>query len=138
MKLFKKKSSHHKTKHIKKLTTESDLQKNIPKINFERYIGCTVTLYVDAGGIAGNGFSGVLLGQTGTYIRLLVLPSKPPACSLGNACKSDTNNILLCMFCPFNTNVTLGTIAEISITSIVAFVHNSLSNDYNLESRTSL
>ncbi|MHB8064519.1 MAG: hypothetical protein ACYDG2_18115 [Ruminiclostridium sp.] len=130
MKLFKKKSLHHKAKHKKKHPIESDLKKSIQKINFEEYIGCTVMIYVDAGGIAGNSFSGVLLGQTATYITLLVLPSKPPSCSLGKTCKGHTNNVLLCVFCPFNDNSTIGKIAEISITSIVAFVHNNWSKVY--------
>lgn len=126
MKLFKKKSSHHKAKHIEKLQIVGDLKNSIREINFEEYIGCTVTLFVNAGGLAGKGFTGVLLGQTATYIRLLILPSVPPSCSLGKECKGNDNNILLCLSCPFNENKTLGAMAEILITSIVAFVHNDL------------
>jgi len=125
MRLFKKKSKHHRAKHNEKLPIDSNLKKNKHEINFKEYIGSTVTVYVDGGGTSGNGFSGVLLGQTTTYIRLLVLPSKPPSCSLGNVCKDSTNNILLCLFCPFNDNATIGTIAEILLSSIVAFVHNN-------------
>lgn len=126
MKLFKKKSSHHKVKNAIKIPMEISPEKSIREINFEEYIGHTVTLFVNAGGLGGNGFTGVLIGKTDTYIRLLVIPSRPPACSLGNACKSNSNNVLFCLSCPFNDNAALGTIAEISITSIVAFVHNNL------------
>jgi len=136
MRLFKKKSLHHKAKHIEKKLIEQkqkeqkrvdiNVKNIIRKMNFEEYIGRTVTLYIDAGGEAGNGISGVLLEQTTSYIRLLVLPKESPSCTRGNECTGNNNNILLCLFCPFNENATIGTIAEIAVTSIVAFVHNIL------------
>jgi len=124
MKSSKKKSLNHKSRHTQKLPIESNLKKSIQVFDFEEYIGHTITVYVDAGGMAGKGFTGVLTAQTETYIRLLVLPSVPPSCSLGNACGYKTDNILFCLFCPHNKNVTMGAVVEISITSIVAFVHN--------------
>ncbi|HEY5585930.1 MAG TPA: hypothetical protein VIK78_15750 [Ruminiclostridium sp.] len=125
MKSSPKKSVHKEAKHTEKIPMENNSKKSIHKINFEQYIGQTVTVYVNAGGLVGNGFTGVLMGRSDTFIKLLVIPQGPPACSLGNACNSsNTGNVLFCLFCPFNKNVTLGTIAEISIMSIVAFVHN--------------
>lgn len=138
MKLFKNKSSHHKknSHHRKKYSDEIEIKdnlgKNMRQIDFKEFLGQTVTVYVNAGGMAGNGFTGVLLQQTATYIRLLVLPSIPPSCSLGSKCRSnDNNNILHCMFCPFNRNATLGSTADILISNIVAFVHNALSDGYH-------
>ncbi len=137
MRLFKNKSLHHKKKslhskkHSEKIEIKDNLQNKVQQINFEEFVGHTVTVYVNAGGMAGNGFTGVLLQQTATYIRLLVLPSIPPSCSLGSKCRSnDNNNILHCMFCPFNRNSTLGSTADILISNIVAFVHNTLTDGY--------
>ncbi len=128
MGLFKKKSLHKKTKHNEKVRDSMIPRENkkcIQEINFKAFVGQTVTLYVNAGGDAGRGFTGVLLGQSSGVVRLLVLPKAAPLCTLGNACKGINDNIMFCLFCPYNKKVSLGSIAEISISSIVAFVHNN-------------
>lgn len=125
MKLFKKKSSHHKAIQAENILSEGNIKKTVYQMDFKEYEGRTVTIYVNAGGLVGNGFTGVMLGQTGTSIRLLITPSTPPSCSLGSTCNGNTDNILLCLSCPFNKNATLGAIAEIPFISIVAFVHNN-------------
>lgn len=125
MKSSKKKSLRHKVKHTENVTIESISQKSLCQMNFRKYIGQVVTVYVNAGGLVGGGFTGFLLEQTDTYIRLIIIPSLPPSCSLGNGCNGNIDNILLCLSCPHNNNATLGAIAEISIDSIMAFVHSN-------------
>lgn len=93
-------------------------------INYSEYEGQTVTVFVNSGGGAGNGFTGVLLLQTDLYLKLLILPSAPPQCSLGNACCAKDVNLLFCTLCPYNQ--TIGAMAEIPLEAVTAFVHNSI------------
>jgi hypothetical protein len=93
------------------------------KLNFQDYIGQTVTIYVNSGGMAGKGFTGVLMQKTETYARLLIIPAVPPACALGSSCSGRRVNPLFCTLCPYN-RIT-GAIAEIPIAAITAFVHNA-------------
>lgn len=125
MKSLKKKSIHHKKKY-EKIELDIHIQGKLDNTNFDEFIGRTVTVYVNSGGLAGNGFTGVLIGKEDTYIRLLIMPATPPACSLNSECFAKSSNTLLCISCPFNDNVTVGAIAEILISSIVAFVHNNI------------
>lgn len=98
------------------------------ELNFREYIGQTVTVFVNAGGEVGKGFTGVLLDSTNTYIKLLMLPSMPPACSLGSACTCNPDNILFCGLCPFNKKASTGSSAIIPISAIAAFVHNNINS----------
>lgn len=105
-------------------------------INFDEYLGQTVTIYVNAGGAVGNGFTGVLLMCTCAYIKLLVRPSIAPMCSMGNSCNGKNLNPLFCTFCPHADKGPLGTIVDIPITAIVAFVHNALGHGHNYDTIT--
>lgn len=124
----KKKSSHHKkrydSKHYEKIDIDIFMQGNLKNLDFEDFIGNTVTIFVNCGGMAGNGFTGVIIGKEPTYIRLLILPGTPPSCSRTNDCLARNNNTILCSSCPYNNNASVGAVAEILISSIVAFVHN--------------
>jgi hypothetical protein len=121
--MAKNRSSHKKHKHTKKAEEYKD-EICTTGLKFEEYIGHTVTLYINAGGMAGNGFTGVLMGYTSTIVKLLILPQATPLCSIGDKCKNTANNVVLCMSCPFNSNAALSRMAEITISSITAFVHN--------------
>lgn len=129
MKSHRKKTLHHKKKsdemQYEKVELDIHLNEELKYTNFNNFIGNTVTIYINCGGMAGNGFTGVLIGKEATYIRLLLLPATPPSCSLNSECLARNNNVLLCSSCPFNDNATVGTVAEILISSIVAFVHNN-------------
>ncbi|QNU67837.1 hypothetical protein EHE19_005125 [Ruminiclostridium herbifermentans] len=124
----KKKSSHHKkrydTKYYEKVDIDVYKKENLRNLDFEEFIGNTVTIFVNCGGAAGSGFTGVIIGKEPTYIRLLILPATPPSCSLTNDCLARNNNTILCSSCPHNNNASVGVVAEILISSIVAFVHN--------------
>jgi hypothetical protein len=51
-----------------------------------RYIGQTVTVFTESGGLSGSGFTGVLAGICDGCIKLISDIGAPPACPLGNAC----------------------------------------------------
>ena len=51
-----------------------------------RYIGQTVTIFTESGGLSGSGFTGVLISVDCNCIRLLTQFGLPPACPLGSAC----------------------------------------------------
>lgn len=121
--MTKSKSSHKKHKHAKKAAEQKNECRAI-ELAFEEYIGNTVTIFINAGGMAGNGFTGVLMSCTAAIVKLLILNGTAPACSIRDKCKNTAKSAVLCMSCPFNKNAALSTMAEIKISSITAFVHN--------------
>ena len=54
-----------------------------------RYIGQTVTIFTQSGGLSGSGFTGVLVSIDCNCIRLLTSFGLPPACPIGSACCGD-------------------------------------------------
>jgi hypothetical protein len=124
----RKKSSKHKKRYesneYEKVEVDVYKQEDLRNIDFEDFIGNTVTIFLNCGGAAGNGFTGMIIGKEPTYIRLLMLPNTQPSCSRENECLARNNNTILCSSCPYNNNASVGTVAEILISSIVAFVHN--------------
>ena len=51
-----------------------------------RYIGQTVTIFTQSGGLSGNGFTGVLAGICDGCVKLITDIGAPPACPLGSSC----------------------------------------------------
>jgi len=51
-----------------------------------RYIGQTITIFTQSGGLSGSGFTGVLISVDCNCIRLLTGIGLPPACPIGSAC----------------------------------------------------
>lgn len=128
MRKYRKNASHNREECCMDTPVVENKRDSKLELNFREYIGQTVTVFVNAGGEVGKGFTGVLLGSTNNYIKLLMLPSMPPACSLGNACNCNTDNVLFCAFCPFNKKASMGSSAIIPISAIAAFVHNNLNS----------
>ncbi len=122
MSLTRRKKSKAKSESAKIIVHEKSPCINKQHINYREYEGETVTVFVNSGGAAGKGFTGVLLLQTDSYLKLLILPSAPPECTLGNTCSGRKVNFLFCTLCPYNK--TIGTIAEIPCEAVTAFVHN--------------
>jgi len=87
------------------------------------YIGETVTVFVESGGISGAGFTGILLFVNEVYIELLISIALPPACSLNNPC-------ILYPVCSYGLGQSyshfspLGSLAIIPVDKITSFVHN--------------
>lgn len=101
------------------------------------YIGTTVTIYTASGGESGCGFTGVLSMITPCFVRLITCIGPAPCCSLGSACnrpaypypyggrRSGGN----CGREGRNRNGfinNVGSIADIPLDKIVAFVHNAV------------
>ncbi|KEH99429.1 hypothetical protein [Clostridium massiliodielmoense] len=107
-------------------------------------IGETVTIFTESGGDSGQGFTGILLDVTECYVRLTTQVGPAPGCSLGNCCSHRHN-----MESPYDNGCgecdsddydigknskfpckakNVGSISDIPICKIVAFVHNSLNN----------
>jgi len=57
--------------------------------DLRRYIGQTVTIFTQSGGLSGSGFTGVLISIDCNCIRLLTSIGLPPACPIGSACCGD-------------------------------------------------
>lgn len=85
-----------------------------------KYIGQTITIYTVSGGESGSGFTGVLLDVKKNYIRILSQIASPPDCPLDSCC-DDNENIK-----DINDYISLGTITDIPIDKIAAFVHNTI------------
>ena len=51
-----------------------------------RFIGQTITIFTESGGLSGSGFTGVLISVDCNCIRLLTAIGLPPACPVGSAC----------------------------------------------------
>jgi hypothetical protein len=99
-----------------------------------RFIGTTVTIYTTSGGESGCGVTGVLTMIGPCFVRLITCIGPAPCCSLGSSCNSP--------LCPcyyggrrmagggygygngFINNV--GSVADIPIDRIAAFVHNAV------------
>lgn len=96
------------------------------------YTGKTVTIYTRGGGMAGRGFTGILIRVNSIYIQLIIHAGPAPACSLGNSCSPGPASLF-----PGCTNTSIfgygngivrsmGTSAYIPTDKIVSFVHNTI------------
>ncbi len=126
-------------------------------INYEelyRYIGQTVTIFTESGGLSGSGFSGVLAGICNGTVKLITCIGAAPCCPVGSSCNEvfspfgygntgfsnsyglGSNCGCCCGGGGFNTiNQTttlgfgsnwLGSVTEIPLCKIVSFTHNAI------------
>ncbi len=51
-----------------------------------RYVGQTVTIFTESGGLSGSGFTGTLAGVFHGAVRLITSIGAPPACPIGSSC----------------------------------------------------
>ena len=100
-------------------------------------IGETVTIFTKSGGMSGCGFTGVLLGVNDCFVKLLSQIGPAPGCALGNSCSGTpyANGIGCMGNMGDNMNNgyqneypirTVGSVTDIPIDSIAAFVHNAV------------
>lgn len=119
--------------------------------NLARNIGQTVTIFTTSGGQSGRGFTGILASVNDEFVRLITQIGSAPGCALGNCCdrnrQSDRNESDFNDFsfdqCETERNTdrnrdrgtnnrfdctgnTLGSIVDIPVCKIAAFVHNSI------------
>lgn len=104
------------------ITQDSSCAANIFILNMYKYIGETVTVFVNSGGISGLGFTGVLLKVYNTYIELITVIGPAPDYAFCNNCTYETD----CRFAALKNNYvkTLGAVIFIPVDKIVSFVHN--------------
>ena len=103
-----------------------------------RYIGETVTIFTTSGGESGLGFTGVVISVNCNFVRLITQIGIAPSCPLGSACscfsegnvggQSNGNTNSNCNGNNFGRG--LGSVTDIPIRAIAAFVHNAVSGSY--------
>ncbi len=88
-----------------------------------RYIGQTVTIFTTSGGQSGNGFTGVILSVNRSFVRLITRIGTAPQSPLG-----DTYNEYESYPGQGNNNkeLSVGSVTDIPIDKISAFVHNAV------------
>jgi hypothetical protein len=110
-----------------------------------RHIGQTVTIFTTSGGESGRGFTGVLANVNCNFVRLITQIGPAPGCALGNCCDRDHDchdgrrdgrddrdgrdglggqGRASCR--PTN----LGSVVDIPINRIAAFVHNAVGSGW--------
>lgn len=116
-----------------------------------RHIGQTVTIFTTSGGESGRGFTGVLISVNPSFVRLVTQLGSAPGCALGSCCdeKHHENHEREEYYWNNNRNRregvegaefsgrnrfdcrgnTLGSIVDIPVNRIAAFVHNSVGSD---------
>ncbi|HHV29853.1 hypothetical protein [Acetivibrio mesophilus] len=137
---FRRRLRRRVKSEIKKIRREPDCE-IIPVINkpvlsinacfsahISNYIGQTVTIFVESGGISGAGFTGILLFANEVYVELITSIAPPPSCSLSNFCIMYPDLPYSSIGQP-NLNAPLGStgaFAIIPIDKITSFVHNNI------------
>jgi hypothetical protein len=98
--------------------------------NLKKFVGQTITIFTVSGGTSGSGFTGVLMDIDLGIISLLSQISSPPACSLGNTSTGFGTQTLFGFRNPSSVQSksphSVGSITEIPIKYIAAFVHNAV------------
>jgi hypothetical protein len=129
------------------MPSRSDIARNLA-----RHIGQTVTIFTTSGGQSGRGFTGILASVNEDFVRLITQIGPAPGCALGNCCDRDRrndrnesdSNVFSFDECETERNNdrntdrgtnnnridctgnTLGSIVDIPVCKIAAFVHNSI------------
>jgi hypothetical protein len=127
---FNNRSSRNKNRHEKNNCSIGSMSFSD---NLSRYIGKPVTIFTSSGGNSGYGFSGVLISVNRYFLRLITKIGPIPDCPINNSCNSD--DLVENCYDPYkldddcyenNDNSKLGSLVDIPIDKIVAFVHNAL------------
>jgi hypothetical protein len=102
-------------------------------------IGQTVTIFTTSGGESGRGFTGVLTIVNPSFIRLVTQIGPGPSCALGSCCddrcedkceKKGEEGTQLGGQGRANCRVDdLGSIVDIPVDRIAAFVHNAVGSN---------
>jgi hypothetical protein len=91
--------------------------------DFCNHIGETVTIYTKSGGQSGFGFTGVVLGVTNDFVRLITRIGPAPECALGSDCTCDFDDR---RFRRRRNIFTVGANVDIPFDSIAAVVYNAI------------
>lgn len=89
--------------------------------DFCRHIGETVTIYTKSGGQSGFGFTGVILGVSNDFVRLITQIGPAPGCALGSDCTCDGRGRR------FRSRIfDIGSYVDIPLDAIAAVVYNAV------------
>lgn len=93
-----------------------------------RFVGETVTIFTESGGLSGSGFTGVVLSVNDSFVRLVTQIGPPPACPISDICDYDNGpKVNACGQRPPNGHLRMvGSVCDIPICQIVAFCHNAV------------
>lgn len=95
-------------------------------VHMSRYAGSMVTVFTAGGGMAGAGFTGILLNTNNVYIRLLVSSGPAPFADFLSYCRLSPDSLSRTqgwVAYPKATLGSLGAIALIPVGKVAAFVH---------------
>lgn len=102
-----------------------------------RNIGQTVTIFTTSGGESGRGFTGVLASVNCDFVRLITQIGPAPGCALGSCCDDPcrhggqtVSNIGGRNGISCNANNGFGSIVDIPINRIAAFVQNAVGSGW--------
>lgn len=103
--------------------------------NLARHIGQTVTIFTTSGGDSGRGFTGVLASVNCNFVRLITQIGPAPGCALGNCCDkqwgySQGGNSTLPSGIRCDGDRGFGSIVDIPVDRIAAFVHNAVGSGW--------
>lgn len=103
--------------------------------NLSRHIGQTVTIFTTSGGESGRGFTGVLASVNCNFVRLITQIGPAPGCALGNCCdrqhgygQGGNNTLPSGIRCDADRG--FGSIVDIPVDRIAAFVHNAVGSGW--------
>ncbi|MFV0341724.1 MAG: hypothetical protein ACK5JH_02375 [Anaerocolumna sp.] len=98
--------------------------------HIRKYVGETVIVFTESGGISGCGFTGVLLSVNCDFIRIDSRQGMAPSCPLGSSCcgdlNNDSNDSNNCNNNRKRNHYNVGSVCDIPVDSIVAFCHNAV------------
>ncbi len=89
-----------------------------------RFIGETVTIYTASGGVSGCGFTGVILEVNCDFVRLVTEQGSAPTSPIDPSC-GDYNDKDKANY-DYRHCYNVGSVTDIPIDKIVAFVHNAV------------
>lgn len=107
--------------------------------NLARHIGQTVTIFTTSGGDSGRGFTGVLASVNCNFVRLITQIGPAPGCALGNCCDKNHGynngynngvNSVLPSGIRCDGDRGFGSIVDIPVDRIAAFVHNAVGSGW--------
>ncbi len=93
--------------------------------HISKFVGEVVTIFATCGGQSGCGFTGVVLAVNPCFVRLITnIPEMAaPSCALGNDC---CNGLKGRNRCNNNGRGGVGSVTDIPVDRIAAFVHNAV------------
>jgi hypothetical protein len=94
--------------------------------HLSKFQGETVTIYTTSGGLSGCGFTGIIITCSHCFVRLITCLGPAPCCAVGSNCESCCCPEFKGKNCHKNDIHTVGSVVDIPIDRIAAFVHNAV------------